>query len=433
MGPEQTPLVHLPSITARLPFLAAGAELGPVALEADVALELAIRPELLLVLGPASVRHIAVLLDPIAGNYSGSGQLHIAASETMLVPIEAGVDVEVLAVVIVGEIPVPVEVDAFGGVRLTIRGSGVGSLDETVTLALTGSTLSFDAVTDLKLGAFIDAELDAIIELNLYDEPLCIYTWPIHHWDIAENAEQYTFPVSLSYGSSGFGKSIGPITSKPIPVRDIEAVVPTVPKTRDCQFLDRLVAILCAKGFLPAELCRTAPAGPPGSFSIGPGHGGDPLAGTSGAPGATGGPSSTAGPTVVPTPVVPPVGPLAGGTGPFDIIWPFPVWRTAGHGDTGATGGTQRPPSPIFRKRPSPPRDRSVIESYIAKNKTHHKPTYEVHHKWPLFVSGPDVESNLVFLTVSEHDSWHRDLYHQAHGYMPRDPDKTKYNIVKFK
>ena len=50
--------------------------------------------------------------------------------------------------------------------------------------------------------------------------------------------------------------SPGPVTTKPIPVTDIEAKVPTLPRTRDCSPLDRLIDILCAKGVIPPEICK---------------------------------------------------------------------------------------------------------------------------------------------------------------------------------
>lgn len=255
MGAKTTPLVELPSAIVRLPFFVAGGAIGPVLLEGDIALEVAIRPEVIAVVGPADVRGVRIELDPFAGSYSATGTLHISGSNSLIVPVEAGLDVEVIAVIMAGEVPIPVEVDAFGGLRLALRGSGLGSLDETVTLAYNAGALSLDSLTTLKLGARIDAELDATVELNLYEEPLCIYTWPLANWLLAENAEQYDLPVTLSYADGTPSVEIGPITSKPIPVTDIEAKLPTLPRTRDCSPLDRLIEILCRKGVIPPELC----------------------------------------------------------------------------------------------------------------------------------------------------------------------------------
>jgi hypothetical protein len=282
---HQTPLTNLPPLIVHIPLLEAGAELGPVMLEADVGLEVALRPELIAVFGPADVRNIHVVLDPLANTYTASGRLHAAASVSEIVQVESGLDVEAAAIIMAGAVPIPVEADALGGLRLALRGTGLGSIDEAVTLGYRAGEVFLDATTDLKLGARLDAELDATLEINVYEEPVCEYTWPLAVWPIAENAEQFTLRVSLTYGPGGPGHSIGPITSRPIPVSRIEAVVPTLPRTRDCAILDRLIAVLCRKGVLPAGACAV------------PGHGGGPEFGPAGAGGVIAGTTAPSGRT----------------------------------------------------------------------------------------------------------------------------------------
>ena len=161
---------------------------------------------------------------------------------------------------------------------------------------------------------------------------------------------------------------------------------------QDCKSLDAVIAYLCKKGVLPSGACAPQPQGP------------------SALPGLL-------------------VAPGGGGTGPFDIIWPTAIWKTAGHGDTGVTDGIQRPPKVIY-KRKTPPRDKKLIRDYRDKNKSVDRPSYVVHHKYPLFLGGPDTEPNLVFLTVSEHQRWHNDeLYPQKHGWMLKDPNGTEYHV----
>ena len=165
---QTTPLLELPSATVRLPFLAAGAAIGPVLLEGDIALEVALRPEMIAVVGPADVRGVRIELDPLAGSYSAAGTLHASGSNSLITPVEAGLDAEVNALIMAGEVPIPVQVDAFGGARLALRGSGLGLLDEAVNLVYFSGELSLDTLSTLKLGARIDAELDATVELKVY-------------------------------------------------------------------------------------------------------------------------------------------------------------------------------------------------------------------------------------------------------------------------
>jgi hypothetical protein len=327
LAPQTTPLLEIQVPVFRMPLLLAGAAVGPLLLEADIALEVALRPEMIAIVGPASLQGIRIEIDPLAGTFTAAGQLHAAASNSMIVAVEPGIDVEAMAVLMVGEVPVPIEIDAMGGLRLALRGSGLGSLDETVSLGYRGGALFLDSTTDLKLGARIDAELDASIELNVFEQPVCEYTWPLGQWLLAETAEQFTLPVSLGY-SSGTGGTVsaGPATSKPIPVGDIGAKVPTLPRTNDCGSLDRLIAVLCSKGVIPAALCTIK------------GHGGGP---------EFDGP----GPTVTPAipgggglPIVPPI-PGGGGT---PVVPPVPG---GGGGGVGPLAGT---PSGKSRSDPIP-------------------------------------------------------------------------------
>jgi hypothetical protein len=254
--PHTTPIAHLPSVFVHLPLIGGGAMLGPLLLEGDVGLHVALRPEVIAMLGPLVVRRVRIELDPLNGSYTASGRLHVDGSSSLILFIEPGVDLSVLAVILAGEIPIPVQADAFGGLRLALRGSGLGSLDETVTLSYDNGTLFLNTVTDMKMGARIDAELDAAVSVYVFNHPVCQYTWPLGSWLLAENADQFTLPLSLGYSDGKSSFSAGPLgINHDIPVSSIEARIPTLPRERDCQSLDRLIDVLCRNGVIPKELC----------------------------------------------------------------------------------------------------------------------------------------------------------------------------------
>lgn len=259
-GQETTPLWKMENPpSARLPFFVAGADLGPVVLLGDLAVEVNVQPEIITTLGPAVVRNAKVVLDPLSLSATATGQLHAAASTSSIVPVEAGIDLDVLGVILAGEVPIPVEADAFGGLRLALRTTALGTLDETVDLGYRDGELFLDLMTDLKLGARLDAELDATVELSAYRHVVCAYTWPLAEWPLRSGAAQIRFPVSLGYDTgSGEGSfDAGPPTfDGQFPVDDIEARIPRLPRSADCSSLDRLIEVLCEERVIPEDLCK---------------------------------------------------------------------------------------------------------------------------------------------------------------------------------
>jgi len=124
------------------------------------------------------------------------------------------------------------------------------------------------------------------------------------------------------------------------------------------------------------------------------------------------------------------------------IRWPFPSWMTLGIGDSGAINGLYNGTASgiprILIKRRSPEREPiggtyvsenwKVLEPYYPRNQ---QPLGHLHHKWPLFLGGPDQTDNLVFLPVDLHVAWHTQLYIQGRsGWMPNDPNGTKYCVI---
>ncbi|WP_437995413.1 DUF4157 domain-containing protein [Sorangium sp. So ce185] len=119
-------------------------------------------------------------------------------------------------------------------------------------------------------------------------------------------------------------------------------------------------------------------------------------------------------------------------SGSIPINWPPPVWATLGHGDSGSTSTTyNRPTSRTVTKVPSPERNRTIIGEYVSENWSALRRYYEngtqgaIHHKWPLYLGGPDRKTNFVFLLFSEHTAWHSLLTTQTTG-----PVGTVYCIV---
>ncbi|MGB8507340.1 MAG: hypothetical protein WCD76_02960, partial [Pyrinomonadaceae bacterium] len=115
------------------------------------------------------------------------------------------------------------------------------------------------------------------------------------------------------------------------------------------------------------------------------------------------------------------------------INWPFPVWKIAGRQDSGALSSANNHPPRVLTKIESPERNRTIIGEYVRDNWAALKPYYEngtmgaIHHKWPLYLGGPDSKENFVFLTFAEHTAWHGALTSQTLGQRG-----TVYCIVRY-
>jgi hypothetical protein len=120
------------------------------------------------------------------------------------------------------------------------------------------------------------------------------------------------------------------------------------------------------------------------------------------------------------------------------VVWPLPIWTLLGYGDSGATSGLYDfPPVPFLTRRRSPRRNRSLVRQYTRNNVAALAAARArgvrgaIHHKVPLFVSGPDIMANFVFLPNTQHYAWHNQLARQGQtGWMIRDPYGTIYCVV---
>lgn len=273
---RQTPVFEIPRLALSLPIIAVRREIGPVIFGAGLFAELASQFRADAVLGPASIRRISILVDPMAGTASATGQLHVSASEAAAPSAEAGLDAEVFVIIVTPEGPIRIEGDVFGGLRFTLQITGVGSLDETVTLGYSSGAITLDTLTDLRLGASLDARLDAVAEANVEDLTVCEFMWPLKSWHWADEAEQFTFPLTIGFSRSGPSFSAGPVASKPIPMGDIEAALPGWAVQHSCKSMEEIVDYLCKKGILPAQICSSTtrgpvPIAPPGPMPVVPG------------------------------------------------------------------------------------------------------------------------------------------------------------------
>jgi hypothetical protein len=128
-----------------------------------------------------------------------------------------------------------------------------------------------------------------------------------------------------------------------------------------------------------------------------------------------------------------------GGSCPPDFLrinWPPPLWMGLVE-DSGSLSSTNNRPPPIIARAPrGRPRDQSLVRRYRRNNAVQlaaaasRRIHGHIHHKWPLYLSGPDTYDNLVFFQTDMHTTWHNSLARQSCGYLPNHPTGTLYCVL---
>lgn len=251
----QRTLAELPPEGFFIPFLEGGAMVGPIPVAGAFGFLGYAQPSIEGVVGPAEIRGIRITLNPFTSRYAATGQLYIAAAIAPRLTLFAGL-AGVAGTIIPFEPPIPIVVIVQGGLRGTGTGWVIGALQSIVNLEYLAGTLSFDATNNLMLGTLLQGDVDLFAALRLYDKIICQYVYPLGHWETGR-AWRLTIPVSASLSRGGGGSAgIGPITSGPMPISDIEIAIHSLPSGLNCMSWEEIKQFLCENSYLPPEFCE---------------------------------------------------------------------------------------------------------------------------------------------------------------------------------
>lgn len=233
----------------RMVLARAGASAGAIALTTDLAAQLDLALRSAPVIGPGSLRHVRVMINPVTGAVNAVGQLHIAGTETLTAPAEGGLDGQAtVSFKPPGGRRRSLRGDVFGGLRFTLQGAGGGTFDENVSLKYEKGALRLDLLSDVKLAGRLDAALDAVATISVEDVEVCEWTWPLYRWPLGESAAEYTLPIDIDYTEkSGTQLNVGEATAKPLDLKDVDVVLPTIPIKHGCRDLDDVLRDLKPK------------------------------------------------------------------------------------------------------------------------------------------------------------------------------------------
>jgi len=258
-----------------LPILPAGFEVPPVTLVGALGVRLT-APSLTVTLGPGVIRNIQVRIDPSSSTYSASGQAYIGGAISEVADTSVALQ-GAAKVAIPSKPPTTLQGAVEGGFRLTVRGSVLGSLADTVKLAYSSGKLSLDQNFTMQLGPLLEADTDLYVDVTLEDIKVCQWNWPQDHWQVGK-AEQYDLPLHVELGGDP-PVTIGPVAAKPIPISDIETRLTSArPKVSGCKSAKEIWDELCKRGKLPPAACpgttpgkpNVGPVTPPGPTPVGP-------------------------------------------------------------------------------------------------------------------------------------------------------------------
>jgi hypothetical protein len=248
-------LSELPPVGFFIPLLGGGVMVGPIPIAGAVGILAYAQPSIETAVGPGELRGIRILLNPLTSHYAATAQLYVAAAIAPRLTLFGGLAAAV-GTVIPFEPPIPIVAIIQGGLRGTGTGWIIGALQSIVNLEYLAGKLSFDATNNLMLGALLQGDLDLFAALRIGEKIICQYVYPLNHWETGR-AWRWTIPITASLGgSSGATGGIGPITSGPMPIQDIETAIHPLPSGWDCLSWQEIERFLCENGYLPPELCE---------------------------------------------------------------------------------------------------------------------------------------------------------------------------------
>jgi hypothetical protein len=231
----------------------AGFEVGPFVIEGWMGTIWG-DPEVTTLIGPLKLQNIKIVLDPLAGNYAGTGQLYLGSA--MSGSLEKSHEAKLQAAgVIPMEPPIPIVASAEAGIRTALRLVAKEGFSDTVSVGYSGGNLGFRDDIDMKLGGLIEVDHEAFVRIEIEGEEICSVIWPLSTHRVAEGAVDIGIPITVGVSSGGSLAKIGKPTVSPIPFDTIQTALQGARNPDDCMDLKELAAFLCKKGKLPPDIC----------------------------------------------------------------------------------------------------------------------------------------------------------------------------------
>ncbi|MGA8432357.1 MAG: DUF4157 domain-containing protein [Candidatus Sulfotelmatobacter sp.] len=249
----------LPSIDKEIMFPIGALPLGPVELVAEVGIAGHLQPTVQIQLGPICLEG-RILINPVTNTYAIRGSVSATAAASLAAEVRAGLraSASIAGVVVVGGLPIPIEIPAVGlegGLAGLLRVIGAGTLTFGKTLSIARGTISMDESTQLALGLAGDMFLGAYAQLDVAGDNLCRIYWQPFEWhgDVGASLGVSIGLAVVPGAPPRIVPRITPPTLTRIPFEQIPLLLSRKGFKDDCDFLDRTCTLLRKLHLLPSQ------------------------------------------------------------------------------------------------------------------------------------------------------------------------------------
>ena len=238
-----------------------GIPIGTVEILGEVGLVGHIDPTVEVQLGPVCLNGLRILVNPLTGTFSVSGSVSATAAASLAAEVRGGLRgaVSLKGFVMIGEIPVPVDVPLAGiegGPAGLIRGIGAATWTMGGSLGIgPGGTISMSETQQLDMGLAGDLFVGAYGQVDILGENLCRIYWQPYEWhgDVAGSIGISLGLTVTPGGSPSVVPTISPPTFSSIPFSQIPLALSREGFSDDCPIKDRICEVLEALGLLPSQ------------------------------------------------------------------------------------------------------------------------------------------------------------------------------------
>lgn len=258
--------IQLDEIDKTFPIAAVEVPIGPVIVGAELDAKVSLAATSAANVGPVMLRHVTVLLDPLATHYRGTGEID-APAEAALEVVGTGTllgQLDLGAIVYGVPIVIPT-IGVEGGIRLTGIGTIGGDARNVVTLDYAAGRFTFADTASLAAGILLQGDADAILGITFAEKDVCSWAW---HLGDLEWGRAFRGSLDVELAAGGPAGRTRTITGRlaPIPVSDVISGVFSLHPIPNCPGLG---AILSALG-VPLGASPTSSGGPGTGGPVGP-------------------------------------------------------------------------------------------------------------------------------------------------------------------
>ncbi len=215
-----------------------------ISITGTVGYHLGLTPEILGQVGPCELQSTRIVIDPLGGEYSTSGQLAVTLALGLGAEVRVGLEGEVgMLIIIPATPPIPIELPVVGlegGLAGMARGTLADRITIGGTLSYANGNISLTASRTEDLGVGLDLGLAGYGQIELLGNNLCRLYWPF--WQRHYSATMSTLidaRLALSRGGVDASLNVAPPQFNTLPFDDFGLELRREAFMDECPLCDR--------------------------------------------------------------------------------------------------------------------------------------------------------------------------------------------------